>query len=664
MLLKALFLATLAFSKVAADNAMSKVVEKLEEMLESSKEQGANEKRVFQEFHCYCDTNDQEKTATIERLTEEIAEGEAKIKTLEADNERLDVDISKLNDAMANNEQERKNSESQRKSDHEAFEAAEDELKSAIEAVGDAKDKLDDKKSALQQLRKQATIKDKVKGLKPEQREKIMSLLQMIGPDDKVKKMDMGRVKEIFQKVKEAYEENLEKARDAEAESLDVHESFIADQKDLFKALKKQKEAKEGVQSDNSDAIASTSTEVDADTTEKGDTQESLELLRSSCHNRTVDYENRKHMRLNEQAALTKALSILDSDEAFNTFNSVKANKGGAASFLQVVRESNNDAQVRVKAEHMLRYIAKRLPTVWRLNLVAGLLQTGNPFDKVVAALDKMENDVKGEQRADEAQLQFCKNAHKTNDESLDNLANKISDYEDTIGQLRGTITEESTTIDEKTTALHELEAQMADATEIRNKENKDFTKSDSDMEKGIATMDKALKTLKAYYDKAAETPSSMLQKKKEEPETWKEGTYQSQDGGGVIDMLQTVRDDMSGEKKNGIDAEADSKASYDELMSGLESDAKTLREDIASVTAERAENKISLQDTIKVTNRTQEQVVAVERYIVKIKPQCDFIEENFDSRSEAHDTELEGLKEARKALMESDEYKKAVEEE
>ena len=43
------------------------------------------------------------------------------------------------------------------------------------------------------------------------------------------------------------------------------------------------------------------------------------------CADKKVEFEDRKMIRANEEAAIAQAISILNSDEAFDTFGATKA---------------------------------------------------------------------------------------------------------------------------------------------------------------------------------------------------------------------------------------------------------------------------------------------------------------------------------------------------
>merc|ERR1719224_293495 len=78
-----------------------------------------------------------------------------------------------------------------------------------------------------------------------------------------------------------------------------------------------------------------------------------LAKLTKMCAEKTKAFEDRKMVRANEEAAVAEAVSILNNDEAFETFGAVKAT--GTPSFIQLahheerltVREQVQKALIR-----------------------------------------------------------------------------------------------------------------------------------------------------------------------------------------------------------------------------------------------------------------------------------------------------------------------------
>ena len=91
------------------------------------------------------------------------------------------------------------------------------------------------------------------------------------------------------------------------------------------------------------------------------DAEAFLEQLRQLCSEKAAQYEKRVALRVNEETAVAKAIAILNSDMAFESFGKVAATstgstgmlqtstgrKGGAPSFLQRGRCSARVSRVQ-----------------------------------------------------------------------------------------------------------------------------------------------------------------------------------------------------------------------------------------------------------------------------------------------------------------------------
>merc|ERR1719484_148755 len=72
------------------------------------------------------------------------------------------------------------------------------------------------------------------------------------------------------------------------------------------------------------------------------------------------------------------------------------------------------------------------------------------------------------------------------------------------------------------------------------------------------------------------------------------------------------------------------------------------------------AERKVQ-KSLVKLKKDTTAAKEAIEKYILKIKPGCDFITENFDLREENRNTETKALDKAKGLIKDTPAYKKAV---
>merc|ERR1719472_353199 len=105
------FFAILAFSSATVtekDNTITQVVKLLQGMLDKSKAEGDEERKIYAKFKCYCDQSEAEKTASIKSLTEQIGVLESKIAEIQGDSGELSSEVAALKAAMAENEQAQK----------------------------------------------------------------------------------------------------------------------------------------------------------------------------------------------------------------------------------------------------------------------------------------------------------------------------------------------------------------------------------------------------------------------------------------------------------------------------------------------------------------------------------------------------------------------------
>merc|ERR1719446_1945783 len=85
------------------DKTITKVVKLLQGMLEKSKDEGDEERKIFAKFKCYCDTNKAEKNDSIESNTKTIKLLESQIEEAQGSNGELSSQCADLKASMASN---------------------------------------------------------------------------------------------------------------------------------------------------------------------------------------------------------------------------------------------------------------------------------------------------------------------------------------------------------------------------------------------------------------------------------------------------------------------------------------------------------------------------------------------------------------------------------
>merc|ERR1719449_355551 len=95
--------------------------------------------------------------------------------------------------------------------------------------------------------------------------------------------------------------------------------------------------------------------------------------------------------------------------------------------------------------------------------------------------------------------------------------------------------------------------------------------------------------------------------------------------------------------------------------MNDLKSQEAACMETIADLEESLASTEKTLEETQIDLEKTTKQKKALERYLLKIKPGCDFITENIDARNDNRAAETSALNTAKDKLMGTPAYKSAA---
>merc|ERR1719263_2224963 len=95
--------------------------------------------------------------------------------------------------------------------------------------------------------------------------------------------------------------------------------------------------------------------------------------------------------------------------------------------------------------------------------------------------------------------------------------------------------------------------------------------------------------------------------------------------------------------------------------MTDLKDEEGTSLETIADLTEELASTEKTLEETTIDLQKTTKEKIALERDLLKIKPGCDFITENIDTRKDNRAAETSALETAKEKLMGTPAYKSAA---
>jgi len=477
----------------------------------------------------------------------------------------------------------------------------------------------------------------------------------------------------ILKEMRDTFKTNLADARKTEEAAVKAHDKFIKIKTAEFDKMKKSYGEKQGLLADNDSELGNKKQALSEAEKNKASDEEFLNQLLPMCADKTKEYENRKLLRANEEAAISEAISILNSDAAFETFGTTDATStgstGGKASFIQMRstrRHVTADSHARSLAKKVLEKAEKKT-TSKRIGRVIALLQTSNPFTEVLGEIENMITLIAEEAKADKDNLDWC---NKERDENEKSLAQKKSD----IISLTETINTKTSDIEDPETGLKKLiegeelslvqnKESQAEQTKERTENNVNYQSDIKNLVDAQTILSKAIKVLKTYYDGLAKKLESeaLVQEDPAAPDATLNNEGQSKAGGDVIHMLEFILDETNKEEMEAHKAEESAQAEYEDEMAALkkkEAKSEASLTKMRETLAETEKDLLAAQEDLKKTTADE---AAIEAYLLKIKPGCDFITTNFDTREANRKTEKEALEKAVTLIKDTPAYKTAV---
>jgi len=668
-------------ARLAGDRTITKVVKLLQKMMAESKKDAEKETELYAKYRCYVDKNTNEKEAAIKKATSDIAILENAIAGLQADNGQLSQEVAQLSTDMSENKANQKFATDIRTASKKSFDAMEEDLKTGIGQMKEALDVL----TSIKLMQTQESVHKKEASLLSidSKMQHSLTAASALLPADKRAMLESflqaplaadgatkgNAIVEILQKLQSTFEGNLKNAQDSEKAEKKAFDETIKTLEDANVRMDASKDSKEATMGKNDASMSTKKGEYETTVQQKKDDEEFLDKLTTAAATKAKNWEERKMLRANEDAAIAECISILNSDEAFGSFGKQDATLSGgtSASFLQM-RQLRGGA-VRQQVEALL----EEAHSV-RTAKIAIAVRKGNPFRSVLDEIKKMLKTITDEAQADLENKEWCE-AERTNSNAdlkakkaeitslnseIDTLVGDIGKVTDDVKTgLKGTIftSEESLASNQKA---------QTEATADRKKENAAYQVDVSDMSDAEDILGRALKVLANYYKGLEKHMSentdstNLLQADPSPPKTYDSFEGQSDQGNKALDMLKFIRDETVKEHAKADSDEADALSDYNGVMKGLKKDESDLQASIVKNKASLATKEKTLlekQDDLKDTTKAKE---AIEAYLLSIKPGCDFIKDNYTLREQNRATETTALNKAKTLIEGTPAYKEA----
>jgi len=425
--------------------------------------------------------------------------------------------------------------------------------------------------------------------------------------------------------------------------------------------------ARDVVVADSNAEISDLEKQLEVDTKIIEDTKAALE-------EKTQEFEARKKMRAEEIAAISKAISILFSDDARDLFKESytsqqlallrKSPSSQRLAFLQLDAVSSAATEAQRRAGEVLRAAAhdgRVLGLALRLEATSA---AGGRFDKVVEAIDAMIEKLKKEGKEDMKILDECKETRHKDESEAAKLSHAIDLLTDALEKLEVEIEAIQAEVKAKEETIAETEKAMKEAEMQREEEHAKWKKDDADDSAALVLVNNAKTVLERFYSDDA----AMLQFVPKEykmgevkageappppPPTWDAGyEKKTQESGNIVAMLGVIANDIENDLESHKKQEDKAQKDFDEFTEESKKELEDLAKAVDDLNEQEATKKETVVEKEKEKATKKEELDVLTKKMKDAEPGCGFYADNIEMRRKNRDIEIGALTDAKAILL------------
>eukprot|EP00429_Kryptoperidinium_foliaceum_P018087 CAMPEP_0176038096 /NCGR_PEP_ID=MMETSP0120_2-20121206/18877_1 /TAXON_ID=160619 /ORGANISM="Kryptoperidinium foliaceum, Strain CCMP 1326" /LENGTH=711 /DNA_ID=CAMNT_0017371487 /DNA_START=60 /DNA_END=2195 /DNA_ORIENTATION=- len=662
------------------ERPVMKVVRLLQDMQAELQKELDDDKAVYEQLHCWCKQNDQEKSHAIDMGTQQVEQlksslSEASAKLMELKSKRKDTW-----DELQSDKKALQSAKELRMKENKAFHAEETDLLEAVQACKQAIVVLSKHNPSMAQVQAVAkslqsarvqelalasgsavgrlgsqVVREFVQGAAAGSASAFLGVpgFQSYAPQS-------GQIFGILQQMQTDFEASLSETQKAELKAQEQFEQLRAAKADEIASGEKQIVDIDAEMADLGEKVAQETKALE-------DTQEQLALdteflanLRRKCQMTEEEFAARTKSRMEEIAAVEETIHILNSDTAFDNFDKTVS----TASFLQIgsrrgAAERSAERQARAGAAAVLRAAAKRvgLPA---LALLASSAQI-DAFAKVKEEIDKMVVQLTKQQSDEVEHRDWCIKEMNDNNRSTEAGYDKQESLETKMANLEQELKENVAKTEETKASIAEMQKQMKRASEIREAENSDYQLTVGDHQMTQVILKKAIDRMKQVYalvqqdgDDQPGAPHIQTSGNHTDPGNGpaRFTEYEQHAGGSrVVSMLEKVLADSQKMEDEAHASEQDSQSAYESFMKDSNKSIKQGGATLVSLAQAKAAAEASLSMAKEDHKATMTELEGLNSALGDLRQSCNFLLKNFGARQEARQAEMDALREAKAIL-------------
>merc|ERR1719160_885634 len=405
-------------------------------------------------------------------------------------------------------------------------------------------------------------------------------------------------------------------------------EDHIAAKEKANADMKREIIGKEEQAAQKSAELSEAEATLSATTEQRSSDEQIFANTRDACKSKSDEWDERGRLRTEQLVGINQALEILTSDENRDIFikstgTTVRDTYGSdgvrGLSFVQVDEEKD----ARQKAFLLLKQLVKGTNNL-RLARVASMVKRGH-FDDVIANIDTMLEELTQEGLDDVTQKTWCIAEQHHNEDLASEKEYSISQIEAKIERAEQAIKKMEKKQDYTRERIADLEEMWAEAEEDRVSESAASAAAKADDTKAVELLGDAIAALSQFEANNAAF-IQVKAKKSKQPDFENEIALSDKAEAKAIEDHATLKAETDKQKDQ-----------YNKFIIELDGMIADQNKDIADLEGDKT--------------KTTEELRSVEDYLMKIKPNCEWIKGAFDLRAAQREKEKKGLREAQAML-------------
>jgi hypothetical protein len=447
-----------------------------------------------------------------------------------------------------------------------------------------------------------------------------------------------------------------------------------------FEALVAKNEETEATKSQEKSAAEEDKTQTTADMNAD---QTFLDELTAECENKAKAWDERSRVRSNELAAVGEALGLLKGGVSENFAANKKLNLATKETVVRpAVAEEDEDAEdddddesvsflerrdtSRAARRQVLKLLSKEAKTLKSSALSTLVMKIkADHFKKVRDLIKDMVTRLEEEAAAEASQKAWCDEEMSAATEKRDDNQAKMEGEAASMIQAKSSIAKLTEEIAELDAAIAAAYKALKEATDLREEDQEDNTKTVADANAGLTALTGALTVLQNFYNdpgafaqtsyepfKASGSGSDGKTVADLAPGTF-DGAYEGKqnESKGVLGLLSVIKSDFERTISTTEDAETAAADEFNTFKSDTDADIDAKKTDKKNKESDKENTQADLVGFKDEHNNAETLKGDALDELEKLKPACVSTGSSYEEKVARRKQEIEALKEATKIL-------------